>query len=150
MVVFFRMVNNEKIFRSRALSVGPFQNVQHEVIYFPFVVRKNVSELSKNFSIHCKSHEISGPYDFLTPIKSSIPDVWNWNCWTLFVLENELGVMGGMTSLHPPSWLRPCTCTCHIIKPSKLQKHVFYHYKAWERKLVSVCFLKKLKHQNKN
>ena len=31
------------------------------------------------------------------------------------------------------------TCTCHI-KPSKLQKWVFHHYKTWERKLVSVCF----------
>ena len=90
-----------------ALSIGPFQNIQREVIYFLFVVRKNVSELSKNISIHCKSHEISGPYDFLTPIKSSIPDVWNWNCWTLFVLENELGVMGGMTSLHPPQLATP-------------------------------------------
>ena len=58
-----------------ALSVGPFQNVQHELIYFPFVVIKNVSELSKNFSMHCKSHEFSGPYNFLTPIKSSIPDI---------------------------------------------------------------------------
>ena len=59
---------------------------------------------------------------------------------------NWSGGRGGevMTSLHPLRWLRPCTCTCHIIKPSKLQKHVFYHYKAWERKLVSVCFLKNL------
>ena len=30
-----------------ALSAGPFQNVQQEVIYFPFVVIKSVSELSK-------------------------------------------------------------------------------------------------------
>ena len=58
-----------------ALSVGPFQNVQQEVIFFPFVVIKNVSELSKNFSMHCKNRESSGPYNFLTPIKSSILDV---------------------------------------------------------------------------
>ena len=51
-----------------ALSIGPFQNVQREV-------RRNMSESSKNFSIHCKSREISGPYNFLTPIKSGIPDV---------------------------------------------------------------------------
>ena len=57
------------------LSIGPFQSVQREVICFPFVIRKNVSELSKKFSIHCKSREISGPYNFLTSIKSSIPDV---------------------------------------------------------------------------
>ena len=58
-----------------ALTAGPFQKVQREVIYFHFVVRKNVSELSKNFSINCKSREISGPYNFLIPIKSSIPVV---------------------------------------------------------------------------
>ena len=58
-----------------ALSVEPFQNVQQEVIFFPFVVIKNVNELSKNFSMHCKSREFSGPYNFLASIKSSIPDV---------------------------------------------------------------------------
>ena len=70
------------------LGIGPFQNVQREVIYFLFVVRKNVSELFKHFSIHCKSRGISGPYNFLTRIKSNTPDVWNWNCWALFGLEN--------------------------------------------------------------
>ena len=143
------MVRNEKFSKVSALSIWPFQNVQREVIYFRFVVRKNVSKLSKNFSIHCKSREISGPCNFLTPLKSSILDVWNWHCWTLFGLGNEVGGTG-MTSLHTLRRLRPCTCTCYIIKPSKLQKHVFYHYKAWERKLVSACFLKKLKHQNEN
>ena len=57
------------------LGIGPFQNVQREVIYFLFVVRKNESELFKHFSIHCKSRGISGPYNFLTRIKSNIPDV---------------------------------------------------------------------------
>ena len=57
------------------LSIGTFQNIQREVIYFPFAVRKNVSELSKYFSMHCKGREISGPYNLLTPIKSNIPDV---------------------------------------------------------------------------
>ena len=42
------------------------------------------------------------------------------------------------------------TCTCHIIKLSKLQNYVFHHYKAWERKLVFVCFLKNLERQNEN
>ena len=32
-----------------------------------------------------------------------------------------------------------------MAKPSKLQKHVFYHYKVWERKLISVCFFGKVK-----
>ena len=31
------------------------------------------------------------------------------------------------------------TCICHI-KPSKLQKWVFCHYKTWVRMLISVCF----------
>ena len=31
-----------------ALGIGPYQKVQLEVIYFPFVVRINVSELCKN------------------------------------------------------------------------------------------------------
>ena len=79
-----------------ALSLRPIQIVQREVIFFPFVVRKNVSELSKNLNIHCKSREISGPYNFLTPIKSSTPDVWNWTCWTLFGSEIEGGGGGGV------------------------------------------------------
>ena len=29
---------------------------------------------------------------------------------------------GGGHDLHPLRWLRSCTYTCHIIKPSKLQK----------------------------
>ena len=66
-----------------AVSIGPFQKVQHRVIYFPIVVRRNVSELSKSCRTHCKN--------FWTPIKSSIPDVWNWNYWTLFGLEIEEG-----------------------------------------------------------
>ena len=82
LVVFFRMVHNEKIFRSLNVKRQNFLERQREVIYFPFVVRKTVSEFSKNFSWNCKSREISAPYNFLTPMKSSIPDVWKWNCWT--------------------------------------------------------------------
>ena len=90
-----------------ALSLRPIQIVQREVIYFPFVVRKNVSELSKNLNIHCKSREISGPYNFLTPIKSGIPDVWNWNCWTLFGLENKVGERGRHDLLTPSQVATP-------------------------------------------
>ena len=72
-----------------ALSIETFQMVQHEVIYFPFAVRKKVSELSKNCSIHCKNCKISDLHNFWTPIKTSILDVWNWKCWTLFGLEIE-------------------------------------------------------------
>ena len=52
---------------------------------------KSRQKLSKNFSIHGKNCEISGPYNFWTSIKSCIPDVWNWNCWTLFGLEIKVG-----------------------------------------------------------
>ena len=90
----FGWLTMKKFSEVPALSIGSFQKVQREVIYFPFVVRKNVSDLSKNVSIPCKSCEISGPYNFLTPIKSSIPDIWNWNCWTLFGLEIEVGLRG--------------------------------------------------------
>ena len=39
-VVFFRMVHNEKFSEGPMLSIEPFQKVHLEVIYF-FVVRKN-------------------------------------------------------------------------------------------------------------
>ena len=71
-----------------ALSIKTFQMVQHEVIYFSFAVRKKVSELSKNCTIHCKNCKISG-LNFWTPIKTSILDVSNWKCWTLLGLEIE-------------------------------------------------------------
>ena len=74
----FGLSTMKKFSEVPVLSIGPSQNVQCDVIYFPFVVRKNVSESSKNFSIHCKSPEISSPYNFLTLMKIS------------------------MTSLHPP------------------------------------------------
>ena len=34
--------------------------------------------------------------------------------------------------------------TRHVIKLSKLQIYVFQYYKIRERKLVSICFLKKI------
>ena len=37
------------------------------------------------------------------------------------------------------------TCTCHITKLNKLQKYIFHHYKAWERKLASECFFEKVR-----
>ena len=43
---------------------------------------------------------------------------------------------------HPPLY-DAHTCTCHIANM------VFHHYKTWERKLVSVCFLKKLERKTK-
>ena len=72
-----------------ALSTGPFQKVQLEVIYFN-VVRKNDS---KNRWI-----SIIGQYNFWESIKSNIHCVWNWNCWTLF--GSKIEVRGAW-----PSWL---------------------------------------------
>ena len=50
---------------------------------------KSRRKFSKNCSIYGKKCDISGPYKFWIPIKSNIPDVWNWNCWTLFGSEIE-------------------------------------------------------------
>ena len=52
---------------------------------------KSHLKFSKNCSIHGKNREISGQYNFWTPIKSNILDVWNWNFWTLFGSEIEVG-----------------------------------------------------------
>ena len=60
----------------------------------------------------------------------------------------KLGVLVFRHTDNSSSTLR-YTHNVHVIKLSKLQKHVFYHYKTWERKLVSVWFLKKLERQNK-
>ena len=77
----------------RVLCIGHFQKIQLELIYFPYVVRKKMKsrhKLSKKCNIHGKNREIFGPYNFWTPVKRNIPDVWNWNCWTLFCLEIEV------------------------------------------------------------
>ena len=49
-----------------ALSIRPFQKIQREVIYYFYVVMKNDKppEIVQNYSIHGKSREISGPYNF--------------------------------------------------------------------------------------
>ena len=47
------------------LSFRPFQKVQREVSYFPYVEKvKSRHKLSKNCSINGKNCEISGPYNF--------------------------------------------------------------------------------------
>ena len=70
---------------------------------------KSHHKLSKNCSIHGKNREISGPYDFWTPVKGNIPDVWNRNCWTLFDLETEVRGRGIIAPL-PTQWMRPSMC----------------------------------------
>ena len=51
---------------------------------------KSCQKLFKNCSIHGKNPEISDQYNFWTPIKNNVPDVWNWNCWTFFGLKVEV------------------------------------------------------------
>ena len=58
-------------------------------------------KLAKNCSTYGKNCEISGPYNFWTPVESNIFDVWNWNCWTLFGPEIEVWDHA------PPQWLCP-------------------------------------------
>ena len=45
---FFRWSTMKNFSEIPELSIGPFQKVQRGLIYSPFVVRKNVSGLSKN------------------------------------------------------------------------------------------------------
>ena len=59
-------------------------------------------KLAKNCSTYGKNCEISGPYNFWTPVESNIFDVWNWNCWTLFGPEIEV-----WDHAPPPQWLCP-------------------------------------------
>ena len=64
-------------------------------------------KLANNCSIHGKNCEISGPYNFWAPVKSNIPDVWYWNCWTLFGSEIEVWDHGHLAP-SPTQWLCPC------------------------------------------
>ena len=68
----FRWFPKKNFSEGPALSIGPFHKVQHEVIYFLYVVRKNEKPpyiFSKNCSIHGKNCETSGPYNFWTSVK---------------------------------------------------------------------------------
>ena len=60
---------------------------------------------------YSKSREISGPYNFWTPLKSSVPDAWNRISWTLFRLEIEVG---GAIVLLAPHLPPPMATPLHI------------------------------------
>ena len=78
-----------KVSEGPVLSIRPFQRVQHEGTCLPFVVRKNVSEFSKNGSIRIKNCEIFALYK----AKSSIPDIGHIYiyiyiyCWLIFNID---------------------------------------------------------------
>ena len=55
--------------------------------------------LSKNCSIHGENREISGPYNFSTPVKRNTSDVWNLNFWTF--LGSKIEVEEGMPTGPP-------------------------------------------------
>ena len=69
---------------------------------------KSRRKLSKNCPIHGKNREIAGPYNLWTPVKSNIPNVWNWNYWSLF--SSEIEVWGGDHG--PPA---PPNTTTHLL-----------------------------------
>ena len=82
-LVFLQMIHNKKLFREPSVKYRTFS----EDPTWSDLKLKSRLKLSKNYSIHGKNREIFGPHNFWTPIKSNIPDFWNWNCWTLFGLE---------------------------------------------------------------
>ena len=67
--------------------------------------QQETTQRSRTCSIHCKNCEISGPYNFWTPVRSNILDAWDWNSWTLF--GSEIDVAGGHAPL-TPQWLHSC------------------------------------------
>ena len=93
-------------------------------------------KLAKNCSIHGKNYEISGPYNFWTPVKSNIPDVWNWNCWTLFGSEIEVWDHGPLapSPTLPSQWLRPCKFQLFWFSPTANCNRW-----VWSRPVKSCC-----------
>ena len=108
-VVFFRMFCNKEIFRRSSIKYWKFSEGP--------TWSENRHKLSKNCSIHGKNRESSGPYNFWTPMKSNIPDVWNWNFCTLFGSEIEVGERRGpWTPCTTPSGYFPARKCLNYIK----------------------------------
>ena len=63
------------------------------MIYFSYGDKKwkAAGNCPKIITYTIQNREISGAYNFWTPAKNNIPDVWNWNCWTLFSSEIDVG-----------------------------------------------------------
>ena len=110
-VVFFRMIHNDKLARSssaKVLELSRRSNL-NSVSNMWLEKMKRRRKFSKNCSMRGKKGEISGPYNFWTPIKNNTPNIWNWSCWTFFGWEIE--VRGGDGGKHgppgPPSGYTP-------------------------------------------
>lgn len=79
---------------------------------------KSRRKFSRNCSMNAKNCEMSGRYNFWTPVKIKIADAGNWNYSILFGLEIEVG--GGMaplpyalvTPLVMASWISFMEITC--------------------------------------
>ena len=97
-VVLFRMVHDKKLFRRSSVKV------KLEVVHFSYEVKewKAAGNCPKIVAYTIKNREISGPYNFWTPVKNNIPGVWNWNCWTF--LSSWIEMEGGG---HSPPCLLP-------------------------------------------
>ena len=67
-----------------------------------------------------------------------------------FQFQIQLGVLVLRNTDNSSPLYDTHTCTYHVIKPIKSQKYLFPHCNAWEKLLVSGCFLKRLERQNEN
>ena len=92
----FRWFTMRKFSEGSALSIGPFQKILLEMMYFPYVVEKLKSrrKMSNICSIHAKC-EISSPCNFSTPHKKQ----FTW-CLVWILKWKSDGV--GMASLATP------------------------------------------------
>ena len=118
-------------------SINIFFKCSWIVLEFSF--QKWLATLGSNFNKNSRFK--SSRSRFKVPNANTKFQFIFWNTTANFSFE-------AYKAAHPALYDRH-TCTCHI-KPSKLQKWIFHHYKTWERKLASVCFLKNLERQKEN
>ena len=85
-------------------------------------------------SIHGKNREISGTYNFWTPVKSIILDFWNWNCWTLFGLVHFSGSPLQPFSRHPES--ESLWCELGMTQKLPVQSSLNFQVKGMDAEVV--------------
>ena len=91
-----------------ALSIGPFQKVQREMIYFPYELKKWKAAVNcPNIVAYTIKIMKSGSCNSWAAANHNIHDVWNWNCWTLFGSEIEMGGHGPLVPSGPHSGYAP-------------------------------------------
>ena len=78
-------------------------------------------KFAKNCSIQGKNREISVPYNFWTPVKINISDVWNWNGSVLFGSGIEVWVHGPPVPSPPPTiGYTPASFSCSGFHPLQI------------------------------